>query len=103
MADYRYVVARCSLTSPRIDRLEVVKKTARFITVSDGNFCFNVHSAQFKRYHDTWEEAHAQLNRWVESELSDLRLRLQQLQDVADNVMGMKSPADEPSPHQEVE
>jgi hypothetical protein len=93
MATYKYVLPRFSLQA-KIERLECIKETAKFVTLIDR---FDCETRRGKACHvfDTWEEAHAALTRIVEAELNTVRLRLQHLQGVAGNVRGMKPPAAE--------
>jgi len=91
MAGYKYVLPRFSLQA-KIQRLECVKETAKFVTLIDRFDCEEKRS-KAKGVYDTWEEAHAALTQIVEAELNAVRHRLQYLQGVAGNVRGMKPPA----------
>lgn len=95
MANYKYVLPRFSLKA-KIQRLECIKETAKFVTLIDRFDCEEKRS-KAKGVYDTWEEAHAALTRIVEAELNGARRRLQYLQDVAGNVKGMKPTAEEES------
>lgn len=96
MASYKYVLPRFSLQA-KIQRLECIKETAKFVTLIDRFDCEEKRSKANGVY-DTWEEAHAALTRIVEAELNTVRLRLQYLQGIAGNVRGMKPPAGEVQP-----
>ena len=96
MASYKYVLPRFSLQA-KIQRLECVEETAKFVTLIDRFDCEEKRS-KAKGVFDTWEEAHAALTRIVEAELNAVRLRLEHLQGIAGNVRGMKPPAGEVQP-----
>lgn len=96
MANYKYVLPRFSLQA-KIQRLECVKETAKFVTLIDRFYCEEKRS-KAKGVYDTWEEAHAALTQIVEAELNTARLRLQYLQGVAGNVRGLKPPEGEVQP-----
>lgn len=93
MAGYKYVLPRSSLQA-KIQRLECIKETAKFVTLID-RFDREVKRSKANGVYDTWEEAHAALTRIVEAELSTVRLRLQHMQGIAGNVRGMKPPVGE--------
>ena len=94
MTTYKYVLPRFSLQA-KIQRLECIKETAKFVTLIDRFDCEERRSKSNGVY-DTWDEAHTALTRIVEAELNGARLRLQHLQGMAGNVKGMKPPAEEP-------
>lgn len=86
----KYVVDRWSA---KITAYECTKETAKFVWLR-GLYYANVSHKKSKAgdVFDTWTEAHAELTRRAEASLIKARRVLEQAQNFAINVRGMKPP-----------
>lgn len=86
----KYRAQTCWHSSMRIDRMEFVRETDKFLVDSRGSRHAKV--SNYGTFFDTWADAHAELVRVADANQNEKRRNLELAQSYVDNVRGMKEP-----------